>query len=264
MDLFVVAQNNGPDLAVRLGAVTGALPDRDRLPLERFAERVRDGGRISINMRQSVLLSFLVSSKHQNMYEWVAARATRSTKSPQEILREQLGGFYERRTTFDQFFVDGDKLRYGALNIGGAGASRYGTYCSVVKDLATQTFQVAYLRGDSLKTYMLPGPSVDGPAIERDCVAALKHASDVVGAPDAAWPAILCNNDEYVEAIFTGDLTADHIECVRMTKADHEALYDFAFEDFHTKLSKADKLEVDNFVMILDELSKRGIRLELV
>jgi len=49
-----------------------------------------------------------------------------------------------------------------------------------------------------------------------------------------------------------------------MTKADHEDLYDLAFEDFRTKLRPADHLEIDTFIMTLDELAKRGIRLEVV
>ncbi len=211
-------------------------------------------------------------AKHQNIYEWAEGRAARSTKTAQEIIRERLGTYYERRMAFDGFFARGTELRYGALNVGGAGASRYGSYCSVVKDIGAPRFQLAYLRADSLSTYMLHGPTVDSAAVERDAaphearhhLAAVKHVADVVSRPDAAWPAILCNNDDYVEAIFVGELAADDIECVRMTKADHEALYDLAFEDFRTKLGKADHLEIDTFVVILDELTKRGIRLEVV
>jgi hypothetical protein len=273
MDLFTVAQSNGSGLAARMAAVAASLPPSDRPSLERFADRVRDDGRMSINMRQGVLLTFLLSAKHQNIYEWAEGRATRSTtKTAQEIIRERLGTFYELRIAFDSFFVRGAELRYGALNIGGVGASRYGSYCSVVKDIGAPKFQVAYLRADSLKTYMLPGPRVDGPAVEQDaaphrerhCLAGIKHAAEVVKRLDAAWPEVLCNNDDYVEAIFVGDLAPDDIECVRMTKADHEDLYDLAFEDFRTKLRPADHLEIDTFIMTLDELAKRGIRLEVV
>jgi len=272
MDLFAIARNNGPRLVADLNAATGALSTADRPALERFAKRVEDEGRISINMRQGVLLSFLVSGRHQNIYEWAAARSARSTKAAPDIMREQLGPYYERRTVFDGFFARGDELRYGALNIGGAGATRYGSYCSVVKDATARALEVAYLRADSLRTYMVPGPAVDGAAVEADaashparhCLAARKHAGAVVRTADAAWPALLCNDDDYVEAIFHGDLAADAIECVRMTGADHEALYEFAFEEFSIRLSKAERLEIDTFVMIIDALDHRGIRLEVV
>lgn len=272
MDLFDAAQKNAPTLDARLSALNNSLSAADRSTLQRFTERIRHDGRISINMRLGVLLSFLVSSKHQNIYEWAAARAACSTMSAEQIIREQLGAYYERRTVFDGFFVDGGKMRYGALNIGGAGASRYGSWCSVIKDVATRTFPVAYLRGDSLKTYMLPGPSVDGPAVERDtaphtqrhCLAAIKHAAETLTTANAKWPEMLCNNDEIIEAIFLGDLTADHVESVRITKAEHDVLYEFAFEDFRAKLGRGDKLEIDTFILVRDELAKRGIPLEVV
>lgn len=273
MDLFIVAKANGQDLHARMQAVSSSLSLSERTSLKRFADRVRKDGHISINMRQSVLLSFLVSSAHQNIYEWAAARAVRSTKTQEEIMRQQLGTYYEKRTAFDGFFTDGDKLRYGALNVGGAGASHYGDFCTVVKSASAEhKFRVAYLRGDSLKTYMLPASRVDGTAVERDaaphshrhCIATIKHARDVVGTAETDWPTILCNSEDFIEAIFAGEFVANDIECVRMIRADHEALYEFAFEDFQTKLNKSEKIEIDNFILILDELVRCGIRLEVV
>lgn len=129
VDLFATARTNDRDLLARMATITGALSNNDRDAANRFAARVGHEGRISINMRPSVLLSFLVSSRHQNIYEWAAARAFRSSKTAPEIMREQLGPYYERRMAFDGFFLGGDKLRYGALNIGGLGASHYGSYC---------------------------------------------------------------------------------------------------------------------------------------
>ncbi len=273
MDLFAVAKLNGPDLEARLSVVRGALSAGEQASLDSFGRCVRDDGRIALNMRPSVLLSFLISAQHQNIYEWAAARAARSTKTSQQIIREQLGAFYERRVTFDGFFVQGTRFRYGALNIGGAGASYYGSYCSIIKpDAPDQKLDVAYLRADSLKTYMLPGPSVDAPAIQRDaaphaarhCLASIKHVHEVTATAESAWPRLLCNDHDFVEAIFRGDLTTDDLECVRMAKADYEMLYEFAFEEFRVKLGKADRMEIDNFVLILEQLDRRGIRLEVV
>lgn len=66
MDIFAVARNNAPRLDAQLMAMTTRLPAADRSALEGFAKRVEDEGLISINMRQSVLLSFLVSGQHQS------------------------------------------------------------------------------------------------------------------------------------------------------------------------------------------------------
>jgi hypothetical protein len=75
---------------------------------------------------------------------------------------------------------------------------------------------------------------------------------------------MLCNERDYVEAIFSGDLTADHLERVRMPKEDHEVLYAFAYQILDAKLKEPDRLAVQVFVMIHDMLGARGIPIEVV
>ena len=116
--------------------------------LDGFAGCIYNTGRISINMRPSVLTDLVARRKYQNIYEWANEHATLSSRSVADILREKLGRYYERRVYFDDSFENGRAFRYGLLNIGGVGADRYGQFCIVLKaDFVRADTSVAYLKG---------------------------------------------------------------------------------------------------------------------
>lgn len=279
MNLFDIAAGNAERLAARISARRAELKEGERASLDAFTERVERDGRIAINMRQSVLSSFLTSASYQNIYDWARARARRSSKSEEEILRERLGGFYERRITFDRAFDGGDRFRYGALNIGGPGATTYGSFCAVIGEEApAELLDVAYLPADSLMTYVRPVPGmpnreeVDDEAIlddsaphqSRHHLAALKLDRKIHASPEPRWPALLSSCSDYVEALFVGDLRPADLQCIRMARADHDIYFAYAFEDFRAKLSESDRVLVESFVSILEQLEARRIALEVV
>ncbi len=190
-----------------------------------------------------------------------------------QILREKLGDCYERRVAFDDHFEDGKKFRYGALNIGGMGAMQFGDHCVTLKDSACSNRErLAYLKSDSLKSYVREGQRVDDEAIREDVaphshrqyLAALRHSADVPATPEDRWPAILFAGGDYVEAIFVGDLTPEQVESVRLRKTECQELWGYAFEEFRGKLSNSNRFRADTFAMILRHLDRYGIRLEEV
>src|SRR5690242_7757276 len=146
MDLFAVAAGNANRLEERVRALAQGMVAADRDRLERFMACVERDGRISINMRQSVLLAFLTNSTYRNTYQLAHARSARTGRDIDEVLEKQLGDFYERRRAFDQLFKDGERFHYGALNMGGPGATHYGDSCAVIKTDTTERLEVAYLR----------------------------------------------------------------------------------------------------------------------
>ncbi|MBI3681626.1 MAG: hypothetical protein HY235_14685 [Acidobacteria bacterium] len=153
-DLFRMAVENATALDLGYGAVCRRA-DPTRLGLiERFADRVNRDGAVSLNMRVLAAISFLTLEEHQNIYDWAAFRLTMSTQSEEEILRAGLRGYYERRMVFDGYFDQARLFHYGALTIGGPGATTYGDYCLVFRN---QFFEgrreVAYLRMDTLRGY---------------------------------------------------------------------------------------------------------------
>lgn len=278
MDLFTTAAENGARLDERAAALCASLDPSARACFASLSGRVERDGRIGINMRQSVLLSFLRSSTYQNIYEWVRGRARRSPLSEDAILRERLGAFYERRVAFDRAFEGGDRFRYGALNIGGAGATAYGSYCAVVADEAPRArLRAAYLPSDSLATYIVPladgaGVAVNTGALQADVaphshrqkLAALKLHGAARACDEGRWPKLLCSATDYVEALFVGDLAPGDLECVRIARSDYDLYFTYAFEDFRARLGEADRVLVEGFASVLDELEARGVALEVV
>jgi len=85
-----------------------------------FATFVKDNWRISINMRQQVLNSFLIEGKYKNIYEVKKEqsekiRKVRALEIPEEqAVKKHLKGHYKSRVTFDRTFKDGEKFKYGA------------------------------------------------------------------------------------------------------------------------------------------------------
>lgn len=272
-NLFEMALRNAPSLETDFHSLRSALETGEAERLGRFAQQVHQHGRISINMVQSDLNSFLVFGRHENTYEWARIRAEESSKPVAEILRDRLKEHYERRVAFDSYFEDGEGFRYGALNIGGAGATHFGDLCAVFTDqFASTRRQLAYLRSDSAKTYVISGPAVDEAAIQRDAaphshrqyLAAVKHAQQAVRNPEATWPLLVCSKEDFIEAIFAGDATRSDLESVRMPRSEHDLRFEFAYEDFRAKLNYEERAVINDFVQLKRLLKQHNIPLEVV
>ncbi len=271
IDLFAVAAGNGAALEAAFEEAKASAPGES--VLERFAQRIQHDGRIAVNMRQTVLNSFLTFGQHQNTYEWAEWRAEWSSRSAVEIVREKLGPFYERRVTFDGLFVHGRRFRYGALNIAGLGTVTYGEYCVVLREeVSADRAEVAYLKEDSLKTYMLPDLAVDEASLSRDaaphshrqCLAALKHADEVEALPEEDWPSLLCSANRYIEAVFTGDVNTGDVELVRISRQDYDVRFLHVFEEFRGGLDEAERMLAEDFAMIWQHLDDKQITLEVI
>ncbi|MBM4036363.1 MAG: hypothetical protein FJ291_31900 [Planctomycetes bacterium] len=272
-DLFDLALANQAALEARYDGLCSQKSEAELEQLARFAGRVEQDSRVSLNMRQTPLLSFLTLGQHHNIYEWARTRVPHSTGTLEEILRGRLGPYFEARMAFDHWFVDGESFRYGALNIGGAGAARYGDFCAVVCERFFEgRRESAYLGSDSLATYLLPGFTIDearlredvAPHCSRHLLAAVKLHSQVCTTPEAGWPRLLCSDTDFVEAVFAGPLTPTDLESVRMLEADYELYAEFAFEDLRYGLSICDRMLTEGFVLVLQLLEARGIPLEVV
>jgi hypothetical protein len=271
LDLFAVAEANADSLHARFRALREAEPEERALLLHRFADCVHEGGRISINMPMSVLERFLSRGEYLNVHELVAWEATYSSKPAEQLLQERLPGYYERRIAFDRSLENGEELRYGFLSIGGPGASAYGEFCVVFQDsFPAELLGLAYLPADSLERYLLPGPTLDREALRQDtaphaqrhCLAALKHAAALADLPEDRWPALLCSEADYIEAIFVGSPTPEAVAGVRLPRINLETYYYFAFEEARGRMGKDDRHLADAFKSILRLLEDRDLDLE--
>jgi len=199
-------------------------------------------------------------------------RARRSSKTTTELLRQRLGDFCERRLAFDAAFTGGRQFRYGALNIGGLGVSQFGDCCVVLTKRRMSRSPVAYLPGDSLATYVAPGPRVDlerlrrdaAPFAERHRLTVLKHADDVVASTPTSWAALVSSPDGFIEAIFTGPLSPTDVAEARMSRDDFELRFHHVFEELRGRLDEATRFQVEEFAMVWRHLDEKKIPLEVV
>ena len=132
------------------------------------------------------------------------------------------GGAEPSRKAYDLFFADGKDFVYAALNIGGTGAFRYGRCCNVLSPEKLRRH--GYLKRDSLNFYMLSdnsAPDVEklgvdvAPESHKAHLAAIKHASDpAFSAPGVSIEAVICNDEEYIEAIMLGPLEKSSVDLV--------------------------------------------------
>ncbi len=258
MDLFQLAKEVG-ELLRRFEEAKARAKDGGSL-LDIFARRVEEAACVPINMRPSVLTELIHDRKHQNIYEWAAEQSRLSSRPVEEVLMDKLGEYFIRRIHFDDAFQNGRRFRYGTLNIGGLGASRYGQFCTVLRsDFIDPEDQLAYLMSDSLRDYMLTETEVDVRRLEHESathshvakLAAVKHGRELAGRPESEWPGMVCDDDGYIEAIFVKDVGLSAVVEVRVSQTEYDRLFDFAFTDYTQAHDDATHALKSDFVNIL-------------
>jgi hypothetical protein len=273
MNLFQLARDNAKTFSQRYEAVRDAMGVAAS-KLDRFVATVQNVGRLAVNMRPTILLRFLaLEGGYHNAYEWAEELERRSGQPREELLRLRLRDYYERRMAFDRFVGEGQRLRYGALSLGGLGATNFGDYCLVFREaFAAELAELAYLRADSLETYLLPGCVVDEAGLQRDVcphshrhfLAALKHGAEATVLTEDRWPALVCSRHGFIEAIFVGNPSPADLQAVRMDQFDYELYSGFLVEAALGRLGASDRYLVEEFDTLLSLLEKNSIPLEKV
>jgi len=194
------------------------------------------------------------------MYEWAEEQALLCSRPVEEILREKLGRFFNRRINFDRTFEDGRRFRYGVLNIGGVGADHYGIFCAVLNsDFVGPDTLIAYLMRDSLTTYMPTEAKINITTLRQEVathshrhyLAALKHAGELATSNRSDWARMVCCDDRYSEAIFVKDVDLPSIAAVRVKEAEYTRLFALAFNEYTQHHDDATHSLKANFIRIL-------------
>ena len=276
MNIFDLADQNSHNLQERVQS-----GQSDQNPIGKFAGFVKDRWTISINMKSSDLLKFLSSGRYKNEYEVAREDVEMMRKmGGMDVTVEQLRekrlrpkGYYESRTEFNRVFEDGERFKYGALNIGGIGPTKYGSYCVVIKRKRSEEFSVlAFIKEDSLNNYV-DGGHVDIERLKPDvangaCVhilAVIKHGDDVVGLSASKCASIICCDEHYIEAITTDDILNKHINSVRMSKKENSLVGKQFFDVMYRGSSDVEKQHrIDDFINIRNLLATNGIELEVL
>jgi hypothetical protein len=273
MNLFQVARENAEALSRRYDAARDAMGDAAG-SWDRFGDSVQRDGRLGVNLRPADLLRFLaLEDGVRNVYDWAAGLERRTGQPRQDLVREREKDYYERRMAFDRFLEHSERFRYGALNLGGLGVTLFGDYCLVFQEaFAAGLGGLAYLWGNSLETYLLPGCVVDEAGLRRDAcphshrhfLAGLKHGADAASAEEERWPVLVCSRHRFIEAIFVGSPVPGDLQAVRMDRFDFDLYSSFLVDAALGRLSGSDRHVVEEFDMLLSLLEKRSVPLEKV
>jgi hypothetical protein len=187
------------------------------------------GARVSVNMKPATLARFLDGEPRRNIFEVAAEESARTEQTLEEVLRGRLKEWYARRVEFEARAGAGRHFHYGALNVGGMGAPRYGRLCVIDKrPIGTDAPDPVWIAQDSLRGpwFEKAGQPLDWDAL-RSAVAPCELVSDLVvvkletlGPSSAALDARICNDEDYLEALSLSPLEVQHVEEIRSESED--------------------------------------------
>jgi hypothetical protein len=193
----------------------------------------------AINMKIPVLVRFLKTGLWLNIYEFTAWTTGLKGQDLLDEVARRLGLLAGARTKLDTLFRFRRDTHYASLNLGGAGARRYGT-CCVVFDLHHWSPFVTCFCGDSIRAcFSERGDQVleDDEilrlfSVEEDApkLAALRH-SEYLGKQDfcvdqAEVRDIIEADDSLVEYHLHGPVRRELIREVRISRSDYRHLRD--------------------------------------
>jgi hypothetical protein len=273
MDFFLTCEENIASLENSYHAHVHIKNENEQTIIQRFIHIVNEAGRVAVNLRPEGLRKFLLLNNFFNIHEKAEWESRESLKPKEQIIKENLGEYYDRRIAFDRQFITGEKFKYGALNIGGLGAYKYGEFCVVIsKNVLETQNKLGYLRRDSLNHYMTPDFKVNLTILMQDCapdshkhlLAVLKHMEEILTLEEKKWAAMLCNSEDYIEAIFNGEMTAGHIASVRIDEPNRELYRNYVLKAYREGLNDLESAWMGTFYFISQQLEKLGLEWEVV
>jgi len=273
LDLFDIATNNAKNIDKTFNETIANLSEPKSSAAKNFAQWVESMALIAINLRLFVITEILNGIPYKNIHEWAQEQAVLSGKNKDEILRERLKGFYDKRMAFDQAFQEGECFRYGALNAGGLGLSNYGLYCTVLTHNFHDTLiHSACFSGDSLEICFSKSSTFDPTALiqsiapfsHRHWLATSQLIADIDTAQQSDWSQLLISTDskQYFEIIFIGEVTLNDLKCIRVSTKEYQQKWDLAFASFDKSLSEPERAEDQDFIQLLRAEKDGKIQLE--
>jgi hypothetical protein len=256
LDLFKMAARNGPVLKSRFEAELAGLDAATAQTVTQFADEVSRTGQISLNRKPMDLRNELEAKQFDNIYRKVRPRLRHSSRSEDQIMAGENPDYHRKRKGFQKVFRGEDDFIYGALNTGGMGALGFDRFCVILSPVRlAANCGMAYLRGDSLQTYVQPSGSVKRAKLAADCASeahkhhlcALKHSKLVPTWKPQEWCALVCNNDDYVEAVIGGPVSTKHATAVRMFRSEYTRYWHMAFDENRRDLDDLNIRLADDF-----------------
>lgn len=269
--LFELANSFAPSWLDRLATYQATLSKDENEKLALFINHVQERGRVSINMGVGRAAGFFEGRAHLNIHEVAALNASKTKRDPEEELKALLGKWYEKRIAFEDSFEEGRNFRYGALNTGGSGISRYGEICVVmtVDFMSHEENRVAWIATDSLIGFVSDDAVFDQDLFFKN-VAASPHHSHMTAiktehkGDSSSWPELICNENDYVEAIFVRPLEPPEVQAARICSRQLLELEELIFRHSITPGDAAVMNRIERFESLQKILKEQGKEIEVV
>jgi hypothetical protein len=193
----------------------------------------------AVNMTLPRLVSFLEDGHYLNVYEFIARGTGLDGDELEEAVRRHLRDLGDRRLKIDRLFGFGSESHYASLNLGGAGATRYGSAC-VIFDLSNWEDAHTCFDGDSIRAcFTRTGDQAlaDEQILERfalgedaEQLAALRHRELLEREPNCVDPLEVRRrieaDDSLIEIHLLGPVRREHVREVRLTRSEYSHLRD--------------------------------------
>jgi hypothetical protein len=179
------------------------------------------------------------------------------------------------RIAFDETFTDADQIKYGALNIGGLGPSKYHEFCVILSRHSAERYgALAFVKGDSLNYIKYEGSrhTVNIDELSKDVatkktvhfLTAIKHREDISKVVPERWSTMICNDNDYIESQIKDEILYDHIDHVKISKKDYDNYFAELYRYFKGEASDEEKYRVADFRGVRKMLDVLKIKLEVL
>jgi hypothetical protein len=262
LNLFLTARTNAGRVVDKFEAMLADMPGPTADLVREFASWVHAESLISINTKLYIVIDLINGGNYKSTYTWADEQSRLSGRNVEQVLRERLGEYYEKRVMFDRAFEKGERFVYGALNAGGVALTSFDQYCVVLKHSfqsgAEKTGEIACLPGDSLKICFSDEGLFDQSAVEsgvapfsqRHRLAASERASEVSIVEKQEWPTLVVSPTRYFEVIFIGKISIESVDSVRLKKEEYDTKWDLCFLNLGSKRNEAERALVSDFIQL--------------
>lgn len=228
-------------LLSRFGECCGRLKRTGRSGTLRSFQAVLARGNAGINMSVARAASFIEDGGYLNVYEFVGRETGLTGNRLERAVAKRLKELGPLRLKLDQLFHFQHDSHYASFNLGGAGARRYG-FCCVTFDLRHWEPHHTCFAGDSIRT--CSGADKQAVLSDGEILARYATGEDLVRLATVRWESFLENQehcidpgevrdlveaeDSLLELHLHGPVRREHIQEVRLSKADYRHLCDLA------------------------------------
>ncbi|QDU69445.1 hypothetical protein [Engelhardtia mirabilis] len=262
--LHALARENGGRLAKRAAEVDQTSEVRQLVDAE---------GRLAFNLRASAAEDFLETGRRLNKFTWAEGEATRTNRPVDEILRVSLGEHFGPRLEFEANYCGGGHFYYGALNVGGAGASKYGDYCfieSISPNKGRVPADPVWIGEDSLTGANELFRAAGGDIVEErlaEWVASTHQAGDLtavklayLGLSNVPLAIRICSKDDYIEGVSITPTAREGVEEIRLAKERADEIQNLAFESALSGGTESTGLDLEQHRRVRELADLHGIQ----